>query len=167
MADADMIARALHPATARQAGYAAWTDDPAVVRLFAILRDLDEAGARLEALHHERPDLGAGVARGDVGGVVGLYERCPAHFFGHGWRVRANGGACAALWQLLAARRDVWIEARLEAEGFAPFVSGAAKNARIAALGDDAIPIDLAWARFRTGVFDFTPAMVSPRVAAP
>lgn len=167
MADADPIVHAVHPATARQAGYVAWTADPAITRLFVVLHDLNAAGARLEELHHERPDLGVGMARGDVGGVVGLDERCPAYSFGHGWRVRANGGACAGLWQLLAARRDAWIEARLDAEGFASFAPSAAKNRRIAALDEEAISVELAWARFRMGILDFTPARDSPRVAAP
>jgi len=166
MAEPDPIMGALHPATARQAGYPAWTDDPAIARLLTILRDLHAAGRRLEALHRERPDLDAASAVGELGAVTELYERCPARAFRHGRRVRANGGACAALWQLLAARRDAWIAARLEAEGFAPFASSAAKSARIAALVDEAPPVDHAWARFGTGVFDFTPAADSPRVAA-
>ena len=167
MADADPIARALHPATVRQAGYPAWTGDPAITALFAILRDLAAAGVRLEALHHDRPDLGAGAVRGDIGEVTSLYERCPDRFFGLGWRTRANGGACAGLWQLLAARRDAWIDARLEAEGFAPFATSAAKDARIVALGNEAIAVDLAWERFGTGVFGFTTRKDSPKVAAP
>ncbi|WCM27273.1 hypothetical protein NDN01_25375 [Sphingomonas sp. QA11] len=151
MADADSIVRWLHPAVVRQAGFAAWTADPAIATLFAILRDLDKAGARLEALQHDRPDLGADAARGDIGGVVSLYERCPAHFFGHGWRTRANGGACAGLWELLAARRDAWIDARLEAEGFRLDAASVEKDERTMALGDEAIPVELAWTRFQAG----------------
>jgi hypothetical protein len=151
MADADPIARALHPAAARQAGYAAWTDDPAIAALFAILRDLDAAGTRVEALHRDRPDLGAGAVCGDIGEVARLFERCPDRCFGLGWRTRANGGACAGLWEVLARRRDAWIDARLEAEGFAPYALSAAKMARIVALGAEAIPVDLAWERFRGG----------------
>lgn len=151
MADADSIARGLHPAVVRQAGFAAWTVDPAIATLFAILRDLDKAGARLEALQHDRPDLGSDAVRGDIGAVVSLYERCPAHFFGHGWRTRANGGACAGLWELLAARRDAWIEARLAAEGFRPDAASPEKDERTMALCDEAIPVELAWARFQDG----------------
>jgi hypothetical protein len=127
MADADPTIRALHPATARQASHAVWTGDPAIAVLFAILRDLHAAGARLETLHHDRPDLGARAVRGDIGEVASLFERCPDRSFGLGWRIRANGGACAGLWQLLAARRDAWIDARVEAEGFPPHACNAAK----------------------------------------
>ncbi|CUS45812.1 MAG: hypothetical protein V4610_17950 [Pseudomonadota bacterium] len=151
MAEADSIACGLHPAVVRQAGFAAWTADPAIATLFAILRDLDKAGARLEALQHDRPDLGADAVRGDIGAVVSLYERCPAHFFGHGWRTRANGGACAGLWELLAARRDAWIHAQLEAEGFRPDAATAEKDERTMALCDEAVPVELAWARFQAG----------------
>ncbi len=172
MADTDPIARALHPAILRQAGYAAWTGDPAIATLLAILRDLDEAGARLERLHHDRPDLGAGTARGDIGEVARIFERCPDLSFGLGWRIRANGGACAGLWQLLAERRDAWIAARLEAEGFAPHVSSAAKAARIAVLGAEAIPVAAAWERFRTvtgepGAFSSSRGAAIPARMAP
>lgn len=148
MADADPNARNLHPATVRQAGYAAWTGDPAIAALFGILRDLNAAAARLEALHRGRPDLGAGAVHGGIGEVARLFERCPDRFFEHGWRTRANGGACAGLWQLLAARREAWIHARLEAEGFAAYASSATKDAGVAALGDAAVSVEQAWARF-------------------
>jgi len=167
MADADPIARALHPATARQASLAAWTDDPAVAVLFGVLRDLDAAGAAVEALHHDRPDVGAGAVRGDIGEIARLFERCPDRFFGLGWRTRANGGACAGLWQLLGARRDAWIDAQLEAEGFPPFASSVGKDSRIIDLGGVAVSVELAWERFRTGVSDFTAGTDSPKVAAP
>ena len=149
MTGAEVIVREIHPATLRQAGYPAWTGDPAIPALFAILRDLDAAAARLAALHHDRPDLGAGAARGEIGEVARLFERCPDRFFEHGWRTRANGGACAGLWQMLAARRDAWIDARLEAEGFSAHASSAAKDARIAALGDEAVTVEQAWEWFR------------------
>lgn len=135
--------REAHPAIQRQAGYAAWTDDPAIAVLFAILRDLDVAAARLDALRHDRPDLGTAAVCGDVGNVATLFERCPDRFWEPGWRTRANGGACAGLWELLAARRDAWIAARLVVEGV-----GSGRNARHAALCASAIPVELAWHRF-------------------
>ena len=100
---------------------------------------------------YDRPDLGADAVRGDIGTVASLFERCPDRCFGYGWRTRANGGACAGLWELLATRRDAWIAARLEAEGFPVRASSAAKDARIAALGDEAISVGLAWEGFCRG----------------
>ena len=161
MAGTDPL-RACHPATRRQAGYAAWTDDPAVPALFEILCDLDAAGARLDALRHDRPDLGAGAVGGDIGTVATVFERCPDRSYALGWRTRGNGGACAALWELLAARRDAWISARLAAEG-------AGRNARRAALCAAAIPVDLAWRRFaaahpggRNRACAFSPSPAAP-----
>lgn len=147
MAGTDPV-REHHPATRRQAGYAAWIDDPAIPALFAILRDLSAAATRLDALRHDRPDLGVAAARGEIGDVAALFERCPDRSYGHGRRTRANGGACAGLWDLLAARRDAWIAARLEVDGFAAPTLRASRNARLAALCDAAIPVELAWRRF-------------------
>jgi hypothetical protein len=147
MAETDPII--LHPATARQAAYPAWTADPAIALLFAALRDLNAVAARLGALHHVRPELGTDGVRGEIGEVASLFERCPGKLFDYGWRTRANGGACVALWTLLDHRRDAWIDARLAVEGCSMLAATAARDERSEALDREAEPVAAAWERFR------------------
>ncbi|MDB5705977.1 MAG: hypothetical protein JWN66_3093 [Sphingomonas bacterium] len=147
MADADPIHRIFHPVTAQQAGYPAWTADPAIPILFAALRDLNAVAARLEALHYDRPDLGADRVRGEVGEVASFLDRCPGRLFDYGWRTRANGGACAGLWELLGCRRKEWIDARLEVEGFPASTPSGARHVRADELDRKAATVEAAWER--------------------
>ncbi|MES1971508.1 MAG: hypothetical protein V4472_03555 [Pseudomonadota bacterium] len=152
MADADPHHSTLHPAIARAASWPAWTADPAVAQLLAALRDLDALAARLAALHRVRPDLGLESVRGEVGEVAPILERCPERGFDHGWRWRANGGACAGLWEMLGRRRAAWIDARLAVEGFPAHADTRAKALRGMALERAAPPVAMLWEAFRAGV---------------
>jgi hypothetical protein len=140
----------LHPAIARQAGYATWTADPAIAELFAILGELNAIGARLNALRLSRPELGTGEVRADLGEVALLYERGPPHYV-YASRVRANGGACAGLWAVLLRRREAWIDARLTAEGFAATGDDDAREDRADDLARGAPPVEAAWTTFLRG----------------
>jgi hypothetical protein len=142
----------LHPAIALQAGYAAWTADPAIAELFAILGELNTIGARLNALRLSRPELGTGEVHADLGEVALLYERGPPHYV-YASRVRANGGACAGLWAVLLRRREAWIDARLTTEGYAATGDDDAREDRADDLARGAPPVEAAWAAFLRGDF--------------
>jgi hypothetical protein len=121
---------------------------PAIADMFALLRDLSALHDRAAALCHGDPATGLDNVRGEIGAVTGLYENDFTGPMRLVWTVRANGGAAASLWEVLGQHRDAWIDARLAAEGFAPWTWCDAKHDRRDTLAEEAGTVAAAWAVF-------------------
>lgn len=92
-----------------------WNADPVTNKLFASLIALAKIGDSLHRLG--ATDHAISSVASEVGEVASIYERLPTRDYEYGYRTRANGGACAGLWDVLAARRSAWMAERLSSEG--------------------------------------------------
>lgn len=126
----------------------AWDADRAVTDLFTALRDITAISERMTELHHARPDVGADGFRSGLGRIVGMYVTDWDRQGRQVWTVTANGGVCADIWEKLGQRRDAWIDAQLQDEGFPDYAWSDAKFERRGELADLAGTVEAAWLAF-------------------
>lgn len=125
----------------------AWDADPRVKQMFGFLREMTALHHRMTEVANDDPATGIRSVASEIGSVTGLYVTDHERG-GMRYEVRANGGAASELWRILAERRDAWIDAQLQDEGFPHYAWSDAKFERRGELADLAGTVEAAWLAF-------------------